>query len=351
MKTVKIAYSDCPNFDFEHFYLTEAMRPFCNPVLSDDPDIVFYSCYAREHMKYQNALKVFFNGENVHPDFNECDYAISCQPIQYGNRYFRLSDFDITMDASVNDRRGLDVSDKTRFCNFIYSNDHRDQEGARLRMEFCRLLMAYKHVDCPGRVLHNLDAPELVGRLDRNRSTSKKDFIRQYKFTIAWENTYGEGYTTEKLSEPLMAGSVPIYWGSVPDYINPKSIVDVSKFANLNEVVDFVRFLDHFGLLPRFLIDLSPFHTSMFITNLASINTTNIYHHIYEFGTTSVFLSMGKSIPNYLTGDLDSRLMPISVVMDERICTGHDYALFNRTLRNFLSNPELMERRHAVVKK
>lgn len=244
MKTVKIAYSDCPNFDFEHFYLTEAMRPFCNPVLSDDPDIVFYSCYAREHMKYQNTLKVFFNGENVHPDFNECDYAISCQPIQYGNRYFRLSDFDITMDASVNDRRGLDVSDKTRFCNFIYSNDHRDQEGARLRMEFCRLLMAYKHVDCPGRVLHNLDAPELVGRLDRNRSTSKKDFIRQYKFTIAWENTYGEGYTTEKLSEPLMAGSVPIYWGSVPDYINPKSIVDVSKFANLNEVVDFVRFLD-----------------------------------------------------------------------------------------------------------
>ena len=111
-----------------------------------------------------------------------------------------------------------------------------------------------------------------------------------------------------------------------------------------------VRCLDHFGLLPRFLIDLSPFHTSMFITNLASINTTNIYHHIYEFGTTSVFLSMGKSIPNYLTGDLNSRLMPISVVMDERICTGHDYALFNRTLRNFLSNPELLERRRAMVK-
>ena len=110
-------------------------------------------------------------------------------------------------------------------------------------------------------------------------------------------------------------------------------------------VMGTARLLDHFGLLPRAIIDLSPFHTSMFITNLASINTTNIYHHIYEFGTTSIFLSMGKSIPNYLTGDLGSRLMPISVVMDERICTGHDYAMFNRTLRRYLGNPELLERR------
>ena len=81
----------------------------------------------------------------------------------------------------------------------------------------------------------------------------------------------------------------------------------------------------------------------MFITNLASINTTHIYHHVYEFGTTSVFLSVGKAIPNYMTGDLDKKLTPISVVMDERICTGHDYALFNKTLQRYLRNPELLE--------
>ena len=115
-------------------------------------------------------------------------------------------------------------------------------------------------------------------------------------------------------------------------------------------VMGTARLLDHFGLLPRAIIDLSPFHTSMFITNLASINTTNIYHHIYEFGTTSLFLSMGKSIPNYLTGVLEDRLMPISVVMDERICTGHDYAAFNKTLRRYLSNPKMLERQEAAVK-
>lgn len=123
------------------------------------------------------------------------------------------------------------------------------------------------------------------------------------------------------------------------------------KFAQLVFKVPFlprvvmalVRFMDRFGLLPRFIIDLSPFHTSMFITNLASINTSHIYHHVYEFGTTSVFLSVGKSLPDFLSGDYDEKLIPISVVMDERICTGHDYAQFCKTFHRFLRNPELMD--------
>ena len=52
---------------------------------------------------------------------------------------------------------------------------------------------------------------------------------------------------------------------------------------------------------------------------------------------------MGKSVPNYLTGELDKKLIPISVVMDERICTGHDYALFNKTLQRYLREPWLLE--------
>ena len=129
MNDVKIAYSDFPASNYEHFYITEAMRSFCNPVISDDPDIVFYSCYARGHMRFRDVVKVFFNGENVHPDFNECDYAISCQPMRYGNRYFRLTEMALHLDESVNDRSALSVGDKSRFCNFIYSNDHVEQHG------------------------------------------------------------------------------------------------------------------------------------------------------------------------------------------------------------------------------
>ena len=101
--------------------------------------------------------------------------------------------------------------------------------------------------------------------------------------------------------------------------------------------------MDKHGLLPRSIIDLSPFHTSMFITNLASIKTSYIHHHCYEFGTTSVFICMGKPVPNYMSGDLSKKMMPLGVVMDERICTGFEYAAFCHDFRKYLRKPELLE--------
>lgn len=52
---------------------------------------------------------------------------------------------------------------------------------------------------------------------------------------------------------------------------------------------------------------------------------------------------MGKPIANYLTGEYNKKLIPLSVVMDERICTGHEYALFWASLRRYLKHPELLE--------
>lgn len=101
--------------------------------------------------------------------------------------------------------------------------------------------------------------------------------------------------------------------------------------------------LDKLGLLPRKIIDLSPFHTSMFITNLASIKTSYIHHHCYEFGTTSVFVCMGKPVPNYISGDLTKKMMPIGVVMDERICTGYEYAAFCNDFRRYMRLPRMLE--------
>ncbi len=104
-------------------------------------------------------------------------------------------------------------------------------------------------------------------------------------------------------------------------------------------VVNLALFLDRINLLPRFIIDLSPFHTSLFITNLASINTRAIYHHCYEFGTTGVFVALGKP-----ETDVSGRkVLPLKVVMDERICTGHNYASFFFDMQRYLKNPELLE--------
>ncbi len=123
------------------------------------------------------------------------------------------------------------------------------------------------------------------------------------------------------------------------------------KFANMmfaipllpDILLAIVRLMDRWGLLPRFIIDLSPFHTSLFITNLASINTSQIFHHCYEFGTTGVFICMGKPVPDFLGGDKHKRLMPLGVVLDERICTGNEYARFWHTYNRYLTHPELLE--------
>ena len=59
-------------------------------------------------------------------------------------------------------------------------------------------------------------------------------------------------------------------------------------------LVGMIKLFDKFGLLPRSIIKLSPFHTSMFISNLASIQMNYVYHHLYQFGTTSLFVTLGK---------------------------------------------------------
>lgn len=110
--------------------------------------------------------------------------------------------------------------------------------------------------------------------------------------------------------------------------------------------VGVIKFLDKHGLLPKFIIDLSPFHAALTITNLASIRTNHIYHHLYEFGTTSVFIAMGNSreIPKKRGDEVVlERCMPLGVVMDERICSGSYFAMAFRKFKSYLENPVLLE--------
>ena len=111
--------------------------------------------------------------------------------------------------------------------------------------------------------------------------------------------------------------------------------------------VGFLKFLDRYGLMPRFVVNLSPFHTSMFITNMASIRSNHIYHHLYEFGTTSVFLALGqhkKQLELQKDGTVAEKIvMPIGVVTDERIASGHYYTSAFRRFEKYLLNPQLLE--------
>ena len=111
-------------------------------------------------------------------------------------------------------------------------------------------------------------------------------------------------------------------------------------------VVLLARFLDRIGLLPRFLRELSPFHCTLFITNMMSIGLPAIHHHLYNFGTCSIFLSLGKPERQTITsgGKAMRKLMiPMGVVTDERICGGAEYAIGVHTMLQYLQHPELLE--------
>lgn len=107
-----------------------------------------------------------------------------------------------------------------------------------------------------------------------------------------------------------------------------------------------IKWLDRHNLLPKKVIDMSPFHNSLVISNLASIRTNHIYHHCYEFGTSSVFFTMGNSreVPKRKGKEIVfEKSMPLGVVMDERICSGSYFAHAFRKFSTYIKNPELLE--------
>ena len=110
--------------------------------------------------------------------------------------------------------------------------------------------------------------------------------------------------------------------------------------------VGVLKFIDKYFTLPFSIINASPFHTSLFITNLASIRTNAIYHHLYEFGTTGIFISMGqpeRRIEKNGETVEEKKIMPLGIVTDERIANGHYYGRCFRELNRYYKNPELLE--------
>lgn len=107
-----------------------------------------------------------------------------------------------------------------------------------------------------------------------------------------------------------------------------------------------LKSLDYFGLLPRFLTKLSPFHASMFITNMGSLGISSIYHHLYNFGNVPIFISLGSKRTAYITnsdGSVEKRkFIDLKVVCDERICDGHYYASAFKSVKKCIENAQIL---------
>ena len=260
--SIKIRFLDMPTeFDTARNYLTDILEKRYDLVVSDEPDFVFYSVFGYENFKYPGAIKVFLCGEPVVPNFNDCDYAIGYVNLTFGSRYHRASfvfasSTGAPIPPEIQDRSDItDAMFDRKFCNFIYSNDE-NGEGAHLRKQFCQQLSRYRRVDCPGRVLHNMGGLERryktnaegeFGVFDTLWQGGKRNFQAQYKFSIAFESTLLNGMTSDKVIDPILARSIPIYWGN-PDItldLNPRAFINAHDYGDdLEALVRRVKELD-----------------------------------------------------------------------------------------------------------
>lgn len=239
-------------------------------VLSDNPDYLFYSGFGFEHLKY-NCVRIFFTGECITPDFNECDYAIAFDRLSFGDRYLRLPLYNIFQYKpeyeQLKNRPFFtedDLKAKKGFCSFVVSNCFADD----VRAVFYDKLSQYKPIASGGRFRNNIGGAV----------ADKKKFQSEYKFAIAFENTSYDGYCTEKLMEAFAAGTVPIYWGDpgvVKDF-NPDSFINAHDFKSFDEVVERVKEIDNDDALYIKMRNANP---------LKSLNTDNglagfLYHII-----------------------------------------------------------------------
>ncbi len=111
-----------------------------------------------------------------------------------------------------------------------------------------------------------------------------------------------------------------------------------------NFTVTILRLMDYFGLIPKSLIDISPFHGSMFITNMASLNIPPITHHLYDFGNVPIFIAFGKKRYNIVANDdgtvRKERVIDIIANLDERICDGFYYASSIKYMQKCITHPD-----------
>ncbi len=191
-------------FDPRDNFFTRLLEPHWRIDQDADPDFILYTTVGarrRDFLAY-DCTRIFFTGENVGPDWLACDWAFTFRHDPHP-RHRRLPLWVLYADAAtlvkpavVDVGRILEAKD--RFCGFVVSNPL-----CRTRNDFFHRLSRYRRVDSGGKLFNNVGG----------RVADKRAFLAGCRFTIAFENESSPGYTTEKVVEPMLVDSIPIYWG------------------------------------------------------------------------------------------------------------------------------------------
>ena len=169
------------------------------------------------------------------------------------------------------------------------------------------------------------DAPDSIFKLHLSPRDTAQDVYR--KFNAAVE---------EIKDSPLDS-----------DFDNTARALTLIPGVFLKFTVWLLRTMDYFGLLPGFLLEVSPFHGSVFFTSMGSLGIPAIYHHLYDFGNLPVFGAFGcKRRTNEVLADgtvVQRKYVDLKFCLDERIVDGFYYATVFKYMKRLMQHPDLLD--------
>jgi alpha(1,3/1,4) fucosyltransferase len=238
----KINFDMCDfgaRYDKNENFFVRVLRERFDIQLATSPDYLLY-CFGTQVHRLYTCKKIYFTPEVDLPDFSQCDYALTSRYVD-DPRHFRLPYYVLSLKPETLVKQPGEweqiLRQKTKFCCFMASYANRK---TRLRTEFFQKLNQRKKVDSAGRALNN------IGFNVPFQAQAKNEFLRPYKFYLAFENQSIPGYVTEKLIDGMRARCVPIYYGCprVAEEFNPKSFLNYHDFPSEESLIDRVMEID-----------------------------------------------------------------------------------------------------------
>ena len=270
---------------------------------SQDPDYLIYNCHDNKDLsgKYNNAIRIALYTENIMADINNADYIIGNFHINYLDRFFKYTILFFMNFNLINIRRKevLKKPIRTKFCAAVISNC---LSFYRFRLKFITKLSKYKKVDLGGKCYNNI----------KKIVNNKREFLSNYKFSIAMENSNGDGYISEKILDSFIAGTIPIYYGDylIDEFINPKTYILIKGEKDIDEKIEYIKKIDQNDTLYTLIMKEKPIinikninkienkEISMFLKNIFRENKTIAYRrddYYKNCKCKSIFYSFRKN--------------------------------------------------------
>ena len=242
-KKLKIYITESYNKRIRKWFLFDYLKDkFELEFVEDNPDYIIIDVFGFRNKTFNNninkAIKIAIFTENKIPDLNEADYALGQCHLNYLDRYFKYLNLIYLNYKQIDEIRQnfLKNMNRTKFCAAVIS-DVNEVFSNNFRLKFIEELNKYKKVDMGGGYKNN------VGGKVKN----KIEFLSSYKFSIAMENTDGDGYVSEKIIDSFLSGTIPIYYGNynIDEYINPKTYILIKGEKDIKKKIDYIIEIDN----------------------------------------------------------------------------------------------------------